>query len=58
MQKTGGNMMQSGNDLVRSGKNTYKYYVLSDSNDMVYNRMKNTEKLLYSIRGSLVDLYA
>lgn len=46
-------------DMQRSGQETgsYKYYVLSDNSEMVYNRSKNTEKLYSIMKGSLVNLY-
>jgi hypothetical protein len=45
-------------DLVNTGKRAYKYYVLSEPEDLVYTRTKNTERLVHSLRGSIVDLYA
>lgn len=36
----------------------YKYYVLSDLQDVVYTREKNTEKLFAQDKGSLLNIFA
>lgn len=42
-----------------SQRNTtpYKYYILTDSRDVVYTREKNTEKLFAQDKGSLVNIF-
>lgn len=49
--------IKTGDESPQGQANTYKYYVLSDTLNVVYTREKSTEKLFAQDKGSLVNLY-
>ena len=50
--------LMDGKDLPRQSQKAYKYYVLSDSTERVYTRMRTTETLYHQARGAILDVYA
>lgn len=52
--------LATGDDFQRSTRDagTYKYYVLSDTRDMVYTNRRNLETLFHTAKGGIVNLYA